>query len=193
MANIFDRSEYPTQEPYELIIGDRWVWKREDLHDLYTVGSYTLTYYFDSDTGGGSSNSFNIAATGVTDTYFVEVGSSTTANYTADDYIWNAFITRDSDSERVLVDSGKLTIKANFAATTVDQRSHNKKVLDALKALMENKATIDQSSMSIAGRSLSRLTPEELRDWIKDYEGRVKEKKRLQELKMALHLAIQLK
>ena len=48
---------------------------------------------------------------------------------------------------------------------------------------MENKATIDQSSMSIAGRSLSRLTPEELRDWIKDYEGRVKREEKIARVK----------
>ena len=40
--------------------------------------------------------------------------------------------------------------------------SHAKIVLDAIEAVIENRATMDQSSMSIAGRSLSRLSIDEL-------------------------------
>ena len=46
-----------------------------------------------------------------------------------------------------------------------DNRSHVKKVLDALEATLENKASQDQLSYSIAGRSLSRLSPTELIQW----------------------------
>ncbi len=27
MANLFDRDNYPTQEPDLLIVGDRWTWR----------------------------------------------------------------------------------------------------------------------------------------------------------------------
>ena len=43
--NVFDRSNYPTVEPSELVAGDRWAWKRQDLTD-YGDGysfSYELT------------------------------------------------------------------------------------------------------------------------------------------------------
>ena len=37
-----------------------------------------------------------------------------------------------------------------------------KKVLDNIEAVLENRASIDQSSFSIAGRSLSRMSVDEL-------------------------------
>ena len=35
MSNLFDRANYPTQEPDELVVGDRWVWRRDDLVSEY--------------------------------------------------------------------------------------------------------------------------------------------------------------
>ena len=46
-------------------------------------------------------------------------------------------------------------------------------MFDALEAMLESRASIDQSSMSIAGRSLSRMTPEEIRDWYEYYRYKV--------------------
>jgi len=85
-----------------------------------------------------------------------------TDDYTADQYKWYAFITRTSDSQRVAVDNGMTTLVANFADTNADLRTHAKKVLDSIQAVIENRATVDQSSFTIAGRSLSRMTIEEL-------------------------------
>ena len=162
MANLFDRSNYPTQEPGALASGDRWVWKRPDLVGSYPTSLYSLTYEFQDDAGGGSANAFTITAVEITDAYIVEVASATTAAYSPSTYRWSAFITKTSDSQRVTVDTGFLTVEANYANTTADQRSHAKKVLDSIQAVMENRATIDQSSFSIAGRSLSRMSVDEL-------------------------------
>ena len=162
MANLFDRSNYPTQEPGALASGDRWVWKRPDLVGSYPTSLYSLTYEFQDDAGGGSANAFTITAVETTDAYIVEVASATTAAYSPSTYRWAAFITKTSDSQRVTVDTGFLTVEANYANTTADQRSHAKKVLDSIQAVMENRATIDQSSFSIAGRSLSRMSVDEL-------------------------------
>ena len=61
-----------------------------------------------------------------------------------------------------MVDSGRTTISQNLADTNADLRSHAKIVLDSLEAVIENRANMDQSSMSIAGRSLSRMSVDEL-------------------------------
>ena len=135
MTNRFDRTNYPTAEPAKLVAGDRFTWKRDDLANEYPVGTFALTYEFHEDSGGGNKK-FTITATG--------------------DYIWEAYITRSADSERIMVDSGRTEITTNLANTNADLRSHAKKVLDAIEAVMENRASMDQSSMSIAGRSLSR-------------------------------------
>ncbi len=162
MANLFDSANYPSQEPETLVVGDRWVWQRPDLVTDYPTDQYTLTYEFHCDSGGGGSHKFTITATETTLAYVVEVASTVTDNYTAHQYKWYAFITRTSDSERVAVDEGMTTLVANYADTNADLRTHAKKVLDAVQAVIENRATIDQSSFSIAGRSLSRMSIDEL-------------------------------
>jgi hypothetical protein len=162
MAKLFESANYPSQEPETLVVGDRWVWQRPDLVTDYPTDQYALTYEFHIDSGGGGNHQFTITATETTLAYVVEVASTVTDNYTADQYKWYAFITRTSDSERVAVDNGMTTLVANFADTNADLRTHAKKVLDAVQAVIENRATIDQSSFSIAGRSLSRMSIDEL-------------------------------
>jgi len=158
MANLFDRDNYPTQEPDLLVIGDRWTWRRPDLAATYDPADYALTYEYHEDSGGGGSHKFAITATETTDDYIIEIPSATTAAYATGDFHWYAFITRTSDSERIAVDDGYAKIELNFADTNADHRSHAKKVLDAIEAVLENRASQDQMSYSIAGRSLSRMS-----------------------------------
>ena len=162
MSNAFDRSNYPTQEPDTIVVGDRLLWRRDDLANTYSPSSFALTYEFHEDSGGGGSHKFAITATEADDTYYVEVASATTASYADGDFIWNAFITRSSDAQRIRVDTGRTTVVKNLANTNADLRSHAKKVLDNIQAVLENRASVDQSSFSIAGRSLSRMSVDEL-------------------------------
>jgi hypothetical protein len=159
MANKFDSTNYPTSEPNELQLGDFWAWKRTDLSTDYPTASYTLSYEFNLVDGSTAAN-FTLTATESNDEYLIEVSNTTT--YTSGEYNWVAYITRSSDSARIKLSEGFTEIQENYATTTSSVRSHAKKVLDAIEAVIENRATMDQSSMSIAGRSLSRLTIDEL-------------------------------
>ena len=180
MSNAFDRENYPQKEPSTLVLGDYWAWKRDDLADTYPIGSYALTYEFHNDSGGGGVNKFTLTATEANDTYYIEAASSSTTGYAIGDYIWEAYITKASDSNRVMVDSGRTTITQNLADTNADLRSHAKKVLDAIEAVIENRASMDQSSMSIAGRSLSRMSIDELMTFRDRYKAEY-----LKEIKLA--------
>ena len=162
MSNVFERADYPEKEPYELVVGDYWAWKKEGLTADYPTGSYSLSYEFHCDSGGGGSHQFTINAVEADDIYYIEVASTTTDNYTPHDYIWGAYITRTSDSNRIQVDEGKITLLPNLADTNADLRSHAKIVLDSIEAVIQGRANMDQSSMSIAGRSLSRMSIDEL-------------------------------
>ena len=180
MANKFDRTEYSNKEPSTLVLGDYWAWRRDDLASDYPVGSYALTYEFHEDSGGGGNHKFTLTATEADDTYYIEAASSSTTSYTIGDYIWEAYITKSSDSNRIIVDSGRTTITENLANTNADLRSHAKIVLDAIEAVIENRASMDQSSMSIAGRSLSRMSIDELLTFRDRYKAEY-----LKEIKLA--------
>lgn len=79
--------------------------------------------------------------------------------------------TRISDSAVRTVESGYVVVKAD--PTSQDARSHAEKVLEAIEALIEGRATKDVSSYSIAGRSLTRMTPDELVKWRSTYRAEV--------------------
>lgn len=183
MSNIFNRSNYVTKEPNDLVVGDYWAWKKEDLATDYPTSSYSLSYRFHCDSGGGGSHQFTINAVEADGIYYIEVPSTTTDNYSPHDYIWGAYITRTSDSSRVQVGEGKITILPNLADTNADLRSHAKKVLDSLEAVIEGRATIDQSSMSIAGRSLSRMSVDELLTFRNRYKSEYLQEVKLSRLK----------
>ena len=154
MANLFDSTNYPETEPTQIIAGDRAAWKRTDLGTDYAPASYSLKYSARLEDSG--STEIEITASESGSDYIVEVGQSTTAAYTAGVYHWQAYITRTSDSERVTVDSGTWEVIANRDAATSDPRNHVKKVLDAIESVIEGRASKDQESYSIQGRSLSR-------------------------------------
>src|SRR3990167_10017627 len=83
-------------------------------------------------------------------------------NKTPGKWVWSAFVSKSG--ERYPIDNGTLNITRDLASvsTTYDGRSHVKKVLDAIEATIEGTATKEQTSMSIAGRTITRRTVQEL-------------------------------
>ena len=159
MSNKFDSTNYPTEVPDELQLGDFWAWKKDNLASDYPTADYSLSYEFNLIDGATASN-FTLTATESNDEYIIS--TSDTGSYTKGEYNWVSYITRTSDSARVKIAEGYIEIQDNYATTSASVRSHAKIVLDAVKAVIENRATMDQSSMSIAGRSLSRMSISEL-------------------------------
>ena len=155
MANKFDSANFPTQVPSELQLGDFWAWKRDDLAADYPVADYALSYEFNLIDGSTAAN-FTLTATESGNEYIISTSSTT--SYTLGNYNWISYITRSSDSARVKLEEGYVEIQDNYATTSNSVRSHAKKVLDAIEAVIENRASMDQQSMSIAGRSLSRMS-----------------------------------
>jgi len=177
MANLFDSTNYSTSVPTELKIGDFWAWKNTELGTDYSNSSFTLTYEFNLIDGSSPAN-ITLTATNDGSDYKVEVSSSTTASYTKGNYNYVVNITRNSDSARIKVGEGFVEFQDNYATTSNSVRTHAKIVLDSIQAVIENRASMDQSSMSIAGRSLSRMSIDELlrfRDYYKtEYENEKK-------------------
>ena len=184
MANLFDSTNYRTEEPtleefgFPIVAGDRLAWKREDLGADYPPASYALTY--NARLNGAGSTSISITASESGDDYLVEEGSSTTASYTTGIYQWSASITRSSDSERIQIASGTWEVVENKATSTADPEPFEKTVLDAIQAVIQGRASQDQMSYSIAGRSLSRMDPDDLHTWEAVYKAKWLKLKRMQ-------------
>lgn len=169
MANPLDT--VPEGEPSELVAGDTWIWQRSDLATDYPVAAYALTYSMQREGDIGVPTTF--AATEVGNVYKVTVAAATTAAKAAGAWRWVAYMVRTADSARVAVASGVFTVKPDPAAA-YDARSHATKVLAAIEALIEGRSTQDVSSYSIAGRSLTKLTVDELLKWRGFYRREVR-------------------
>lgn len=169
MANLFDSANYPTSIPTELKLGDFWAWKNTDLGSDYSNSTHTLTYEFNLVDGSTPSN-ITVTAAADGDDYKVEIASTTTAGYTKGQYNYVVNITKNSNSNRIKVGEGFIEFQDNYATTTASVRSHAKKILDAVEAVLENRASMDQSSMSIAGRSLSRMSISDLLEFRNYYK-----------------------
>lgn len=146
----------PSREPEQIVAGDTVKWTKS-LADFPASASWVLTYEVLH--AGGDLGTVTASASG--DDFAITVTAATTAawNTTAANRLstWNAFATLAG--ERYHVGTGTFLILPNPAVvTTLDARSHAKIVLDAVQAVLENRATKDQMAYSVAGRSLS-LTP----------------------------------
>jgi 3-dehydroquinate synthase class II len=94
---------------------------------------------------------------------------------TAGDYRAALYIVDGSDN--ILIKEIDITVLPSVSSAA-DLRSHNKKVLDAIKAVLENRATTDQLSISIAGVSLSRMSIDQLLQLKNYYEQLYKQEQR---------------
>ena len=104
----------------------------------------------------------DITATASGDDYAIQVTATATAAWAPGYYSWVAFV--EKASERYTVGSGQLEIRAasSTLAAGTDGRTHARKVLDAIEAVLEGRATKDQEEYAINGRSLKRTPIEEL-------------------------------
>ena len=163
MANKF--TEIPEKEPITIYKGETVVWNRKDLTD-YPVGSYAMSWTARLESNGGTA--FSATVTEVEDYYKFTLDNSATGGYTTGDYFWVLKVTQSSDSEELIIDTGKITVKDNYFGSTGDTRSHAKIMLDKIESILEGRADADVSSYSIQGRSLSKISINELLQW-RDY------------------------
>lgn len=148
-------------EPISFTKGDSLSWCKM-LSD-YPASSWALTYYI------RGTASLDVVATSDGDTHVVSLTTAQTATLDAGDYWWQAKASKGADI--VTVASGQFTVFPSLNDTVAghDGRSHVKRTLDALEAMIEKRATLDQQSYSINGRSLSRMTMDEILAWADKY------------------------
>ncbi len=86
----------------------------------------------------------------------LRVGASVTKDWTPGRYRFE--IRASSGDDVVTVETGEVLIAPDLAAQVdgYDGRDHVRRVLDAIEAVIENRATIDQQHYQINNRSLTR-------------------------------------
>lgn len=165
MANLFDSTNAPDGVPQDLIVGDFFQFKITKFSGDYANNLHTMRFVARIATGGSSE--IVVTATADADDYLFSVASSVTEDYDVGHYYYQIEIERDSDNNRVIVDRGEIEIATDYD-NNVDPRSHAEIMLGKIESILEGKADSDVSSYSIAGRSLTKMPPDELVQW-RDY------------------------
>jgi len=166
VANLFDSANAPVGVPETVFVGDFIQFKI--VNSDYSNSLFTMKFVGRISTGGNTEIAITATASG--SDYLFSVPSATSSNFTVGDYHYQLEIERNSDNERIVIDRGQITVSTDYD-NNVDPRLHAEIMLGKIESMLEGKADSDVSSYSIAGRSLTKLTPEELRDW-RDYYRR---------------------
>lgn len=155
----------PTSEPTSLRAGDTWSWSRS-LAD-YPASSWTLAYSLINAQG---KITVTAAASGAD--HLVTVPAATTAGYTPGSYSASARVT--SGAESYSWELPDIEVLRNLSAeTSYDDRSHARKVLDAIEAVLEGRASTDQQSVTIGDRAIVKMPVSDLLKLRDSYAGEV--------------------
>ena len=184
MANLFDPANSPTTEPLEIVVGDRVQFRRTDLGTDYPNDEYTATYV--ARITGGGANEITLTGTAYNDDYLFTVSSVDSAEFAPGYYHWQLEIVRNSDSERIVIDRGTFTAIVDLDVNQSDPRTHAEIMLDKLETVLQGRADGDVLSYSIAGRSLTKMSPEELVTWRDYYKREVLMERRKERVRRGL-------
>ena len=159
------------EEPTFIYAGTRFQWEKV-LGDFSSDDGWVLTYRLTDRTNAKITIVANGSNTSGT-THHVDIGKSTSNGYTAGDYDWSALVSVSANGDSRFIDRGVITIEADPAqVTTLDQRSHVKKVLDAIESILEGKTADVQDytvSTGTGSRQISKMNIQELREWRNEY------------------------
>jgi hypothetical protein len=188
MANLFESANYPTVEPglaeYDnpIVAGNTINWKKTTLYSDYPNSAYAIAYQ--ATLNGTPGTSFTVTGSVTSEEWIFSITHSDSASITPGIYQWNLYVTKSASSERKVLDSGVWEVVPNISTnTSVDVQSHARKVLSAVEAVIEGRASQDQMSYSIAGRSLSRMSIQDLMFFRDQYKAEWTKEKRLQRAK----------
>jgi hypothetical protein len=134
------------------------------LADFPAETGATLRYAFRSGLARVFADAVGNTQTGA---WAVQVAASETAKLEPGNCIYSALHT-DPDGVVEEADSGTIIIRHNPGIV-----SHAERMLNAIRAVMENRATTEQVTISLGDVQLQYMTPDELRKWESKYESQV--------------------
>lgn len=162
-----------------LYVGDSWSWT-ESLSD-YPATSYSLQIvlkYRDNPpvilNGSADGDDFDF-------TY----SAANSSKLPSGGYAYQVVATKTSDSTVTTIERGKISLLPNLKTST-DTRNHYEKVIDAIEAVIEQRATEAHQSISINGRNITKYSHAELIAVKSKYEFMLKQEKRKEKMAQGL-------
>lgn len=161
--------------PTSLRAGDTWSWK--DTVSGYQAGALPTDWVLKYHLRGKDLTSIDIVSTADGTDHAISVTADESSSFTPGSYVWAAYVERTVTGvlERHTVGSGDVDVLPFLrqATSADDFRSHARKTLAAIDAVMEGRASVDQEQITIAGRSLVRTPMADLIKLRQYYEQQV--------------------
>lgn len=157
-----------TELPAQFRAGDTLLLKLT-LGDYPASDSWAVTYTF----RGPNLSDVSFTSSASSDDHLFNVADTTTQVWESGLYQGVARVTNGSQSFSVW--SGQLEVLPYLAIQdqNYDARSHARKCLDAIEAVIEGRATSGVLSTTIAGQSVTRMSPQDLAFWRDYYKAEV--------------------
>lgn len=133
-------------EPQIIYIGDTVSWRVS--YADYPAADYDLTVYLQTSGTAAQSTTGSIV-----DDLSFDVTLEVSGSATGSAVLYYVF---EGEDDRQTVVVGSVQIYANPSGSLADPRSHARRVLDAIEATLEGRASKDQQQITINGRTLSR-------------------------------------
>ena len=160
MANLFDAANAPEGEPTQIVVGDFIQWKKAQIAQDYPTATHSAEYV--ARISGGGSNEIKLAATETDGYYLFKADSDTSSDFAVGRYHWQLEITETSSGTRIVIERGEFEAIPDLDVNQSDPRTHADIMLAKIETILEGKADSDVGSYSIAGRSLTKMSFDEL-------------------------------
>lgn len=151
----------------------------DPLPDYPASDGWTLTYALSN-----GDQQYQVSGSAQGDDHLVEAPTSSTRAWSPGEYRWQAFISKGAD--RHTLGRGRVEIRPDFLSSAADPLSHVERTLQALEAMIEGRASSDQQTMTLNGRSLTRMPVEELLKWRSQYKAEALRLKKAERLAQGL-------
>lgn len=149
--------------PTRIVSGDKLPLRLDALSATYPTADYTLR--FDARLASNSPITVTFDKSGGVHSGTLDFASALAG-------VWRYTIrATDSAANSRIVEDGSIKVFADPNAGNT--QTHAERMLVALEAMLEGKATSDQQSYSIAGRTLTRMTVDEIMKWRSHYKAEV--------------------
>lgn len=160
MANLFNVANAPEGEPTQIVVGDFIQWKKSDIVEDYPTATHSAEYV--ARITGGGSNEIKLAGTEATGYYLFTADSDTSSDFAVGRYHWQLEITETASGNRLVIERGEFEAIPDLDVNQSDPRTHSDIMLAKIETILEGKADSDVGSYSIAGRSLTKMSFDEL-------------------------------